>query len=257
MLIFRSKRFLFLILIVILGILCFFYYQANIICVPNFKDIKNISVRKQAFIKFLLPYINVAELKVCEQRRIISDNQKRLNFGQILATNEINDITAIAKQYRYDLSANFNAEALIGLLNKVNIVPKSLVLAQAALESGWGTSRFSIEGYNFFGQHCFKQGCGIKPKYQSPGKVDEVRKFNSPEQSVSQYMLLLNSGAHFQKFREIREKQISNSKNINSIALLNGLGSYSELGLTAYKNRLLQTIQYNQLTKFDGMGCSL
>ena len=67
--------------------------------------------------------------------------------------------------------------------------------AQAALESGWGTSRFSIEGNNF-GQHCFTAGCGIPAKNAS-GTINEVTKFSSPKQSVKSYFMILNTGSKF------------------------------------------------------------
>ena len=69
------------------------------------------------------------------------------------------------------------------LLNRVDVIPPSLALAQGANESAWGTSRFSKEGNNYFGQWCFKLGCGLVPRQRDSGAQHEVAKFDSPRQS--------------------------------------------------------------------------
>ena len=178
-----------------------------------------------------------------------------MNSGQKLSTNENNAIANIAKIYGLEVQSPITKKDFQEILMRVNVIPKGLVLAQSVLETGWGTSRFAADYNNYFGQHCFKEGCGVKPKNQASNKVDEVAIYRSPEESISGYLLLLNSSKRYQALREIRLNLLSQNKAVSSIALIDGLGSYSEIGLDEYKNRLISVIEYNKLTQYDQFIC--
>ena len=134
---------------------------------------------------------------------------------------------------------------------KVNIVPISMVLAQSALETGWGTSRFAVDGNNYFGEHCFKIGCGIIPKNRNPNTFNEVKKFSAPIASVKSYLLLLNTGSKFYSFRQLRKKLIDQGQNLNGKTLIRELIHYSELKNREYEKRLLNMMDTNNLYQYN------
>ena len=82
--------------------------------------------------------------------------------------------------------------------------PVDLALVQAAVESGWGRSRFALVGNNLFGTRCLRRGCGLVPTQRSPGEVYEVRRFRSIEEAVAAYMHNLNTHAGYDEFRRLR-----------------------------------------------------
>jgi Bax protein len=222
---------------------------------PDFKAIKNTTERKQAFINYLLPYIKVAEKDICDQREAVLAKLKIVSSGNKLSTNEYSNIAEIAKKYKLVIENPITEMNLKDLSKRVNVIPGGMVLAQSALETGWGTSRFAADYNNYFGEHCFTEGCGVKPKRQSPNKIDEVAVYSTPQISISNYLLLLNSSNRYTKLRDIRSDLLNQNKPISSLALINGLGSYSELGLDEYKNRLIGVIDYNKLTQYDQYKC--
>ena len=123
------------------------------------------------------------------------------------------------------------------------MVPESLVLAQAAIESGWGTSRFALEGNNYFGQRCYREDCGISPREQQDGGFGLAR-FSSVAASVD--MLNLNTHPEYQSFRQLRASRRASNLPVTGLALLQGLRAYSERG-TAYIAEIEAMIRANDL----------
>lgn len=124
----------------------------------------------------------------------------------------------------------FDHQAWTRLLRRVDVIPVKLVLAQAANESAWGTSRFAREGNNLFGQWCFTKGCGMVPIRRAEGASHEVALFTTPAASVRAYMLNLNSGGAYEHFRKIRIGLKRMNKPQSAIVLAAGLEKYSERG---------------------------
>jgi Bax protein len=116
------------------------------------------------------------------------------------------------------------------LLERVDIIPTSLILAQAANESAWGTSKFARLANNYFGQWCFTLHCGMIPSRRDSNKRHEVRKFLSPGDSVRAYLLNLNTNMHYALLRSIRADLRSKDKPLRGNLLSMGLVSYSERG---------------------------
>jgi Bax protein len=136
------------------------------------------------------------------------------------------------------------------LLWRVDVIPPSLVLAQAASESAWGTSRFAQDGNNFFGQWCFKRGCGFVPASRRPTANHEVKSFASIEDAVHAYFMNLNTYPSYQYLRVIRQQLRNKEQPIDGISLSEGLGSYSERG-DAYIKELRTMIYKNDLLTRD------
>ena len=129
---------------------------------------------------------------------------------------------------REDGSAIPPGELVETLLRRVDVVPVSLALAQAAKESGWGTSRFVREGNNLFGEWCFEEGCGIVPKARAPGRRHEVRSFESPQASVESYLRNINTHPGYRSLRGARKAQRETRKDLSGVALARELSQYSE-----------------------------
>ena len=136
------------------------------------------------------------------------------------------------------------------LRNRVDIWPFSLMVAQAILESGWGQSRFAKQGNNYFGIWCFTAGCGIVPKQRDQNKTHEVKLYQSLQESMSDYMLILNRLYAYELLRTLRNKMRLESKTYHGLALLPGLEPYAESS-TDYLNKLNTIIIQNQLEKLD------
>ena len=136
-------------------------------------------------------------------------------------------------------------------LQKIDIIPPSLALAQAAIESGWGKSRFVRVANNIFG-HWEYSNKGIKPKSKYEHiKIDySLKIFPSLEASLAAYMLNLNRNRAYRKFRKEREKLRENNQTISGLILASTLKNYSQLK-EKYVKRVKKLIEYNHWSKFD------
>ena len=131
----------------------------------------------------------------------------------------------------------------------MDIIPVSLAIAQAAKETGWGTSRFAIEGNALFGQWTWS-GEGIKPAGADTDATYKVMKFNVLKASVRAYQRNLNTHSSYKKFRFIRAQLRDDNKKLDSLKLAECLDNYAQTG-TEYTKVLKQIIQQNQLKDFD------
>ena len=143
-----------------------------------------------------------------------------------------------------------NTRKLDLLLNKVDVVPASLILAQSANESAWGTSRFATEANNFFGIWCFKKGCGLTPKYRDEGLVHEVARFDTVQDGVSHYVHTINTHPAYKHLRELRTEQRQVNNSLNGTKLAIGLTNYS-IRRQAYVQEIQAMIRYNNLQQYN------
>ncbi|MCH2098860.1 MAG: glucosaminidase domain-containing protein, partial [Pseudomonadales bacterium] len=141
-------------------------------------------------------------------------------------------------------------ERLDELLACVDVIPPSLVLAQAATESAWGTSRFARKANNLFGEWCFTAGCGLVPNHRSQGATHEVERFATVSASIDSYFHNLNSHPAYAELRAIRARAREAAATISGADLAAGLMLYSERG-EDYVDELRQIIRVNDLGRFD------
>ena len=207
---------------------------------PNeIKQIENSKERKSLFIKIILPLI------LEENNRILLDRKRlfRILNKNKNSKKEINWLNIKFKQY--------------GVLNKdiptlkvrMDIVPVSLALAQAAKETGWGTSRFALEGNALFGQWTWS-GNGIKPAGAEDNTKHKVMKFKVLKASVRAYQRNLNTHSSYKSFRQLRAQLRDDNKQLDSLILADQLNNYAETG-KEYTKILKQIIQQNSLKDFD------
>lgn len=216
--------------------------------IPDFSAYRDSEQRKRAFYDYLLPKIREANREVMSERQWLLDVAAQLVGGNELTEGQLGELSSLEQRYGV-LPHGDVVQQVALLLRRVDVVPASLVLAQAAKESGWGTSRFAIEGNNFFGIWCFNDGCGIRPERRDPGRTHEVAMFGSVMDCVRFYIRTLNSQPAYQELRTIR----ANARRQHQLApgdqLAQGLARYSERGMM-YVKEIQSMIHYNKLHRF-------
>ena len=207
---------------------------------PNeIKNISNTKKRKEMFIKIVLPLI----LKENNKIRI---DRKRL--FTILNKNSNTDIEKkwLEKKYK---QYGVRKDDLSTLKIRMDEIPVSLAIAQAAKETGWGTSRFALKGNALFGQWTWS-GEGLKPKNAEEGKEHKVMKFHSLQLSVKAYLRNLNTHSSYKNFRKARTELRNQNKSLDSLILSKYLDKYAETG-NQYIEVLQKIIEQNNLKDFD------
>lgn len=220
--------------------------------VPDFSSIQDTSERKAVFFGFLRPYVDQVNAEMLLQRSRINDLQAKVGAGLALSRSDKALIDELSSAFEVQPRRRYSAEHFSQLLLRIDVLPVSLVLAQAANESAWGTSRFALEGNNYFGQWCFEKGCGMVPGSRRSGAFHEVKSFVSVAESVRAYFMNLNTFPSYRKLRLIRQQLRRSGQSIDGISLSEGLDSYSERGQD-YIDELQAMIYYNDLHQLDEM----
>ena len=203
------------------------------------KKIENTKKIKNLFIQIVLPLILEENNRIrIDRRKLFSILNKNINSNV-----EKRWINKKFKQYgvvNKDLST---------LKIRMDMVPVSLAIAQSAKETGWGTSRFALEGNALFGQWTW-EGEGIKPSGADTNSTHKVMKFKVLKASVRAYIRNLNTHRSYKSFRRERAEQRDNFEKFNSLELADHLDKYAETG-KEYVKILKQIIKQNSLTDFD------
>lgn len=205
----------------------------NALRAPDFRNVQNDQQRKKVFFNYLLPIIEAENKKILLLREFIKNN--RLNPRQT---------EKLAKKYRLKNPTKQQ------LLNAIDIVPASLVLAQAAIESDWGRSRFAVRWHNYFGIWCFDLGCGVIPTKRDRHARHEIATFSSPSKATEYYLLNINRNSAYAILREIRQQKRNNRFPITGTELAEGLENYSQMG-DKYIETTRAVIRQNQLKQYD------
>src|SRR5690606_15885495 len=133
---------------------------------------------------------------------------------------------------KYKVKKSEPLEKQLHILNlRINKVPPSLVLTQAANESAWGTSRFALDANNLFGQWCFTEGCGIVPANRATDAKHEVKHFDSVQDAVASYLRNINTHRAYRVLRKLRLELENKGEIASGYQLAGELGSYSERGV--------------------------
>ncbi len=217
---------------------------------PDFTAITSVDERKQIFFDYFLPIIEAQNQHYAAQRRQLVEIDQRLRQGKPLTHRQRRMVDEVLASYPYSDQVLTVSEHLHQILLQVDVLPPSLVLAQAAMESAWGTSRFVVEGNNFFGQWCFKQGCGLLPHARRKGKNHEVAVFASAEAAVAAYFRNINSHVAYADVRRVRAELREQQLPLQGEVLAGGLHRYSEKG-GAYIRDIRALIHNNNLHRYD------
>ena len=203
------------------------------------KMIENTKKRKEFFIQIILPLI----LK--ENNNIRVDRKRLFNIINKSNNTELEKKWLSQKYKQYGIPS----KDLSVLKIRMDEIPVSLAIAQAAKETGWGTSRFALEGNALFGQWTWS-GEGLKPKESEKSEGHKVMKFNVLQASVRAYHRNLNTHSSYQEFRFARAKLRDQGKELDSLILSEFLNEYAETG-EKYVEVLQQIIEQNNLKDFD------
>ena len=201
--------------------------------------IENVKKRKDFFIQIILPLV------IAENNNIKLDRKKLftiLNKNKN-STAEQSWLNSKFKQY------GVISKDLATLKIRMDEIPTSMIIAQAAKETGWGTSRFAQEGNALFGQWTWS-GEGIKPANADKDTTHKIMKFNVLQASVKAYQRNLNTHSSYRDFRSARAEMRDNGEKLDSSALTEHLDSYAETG-KEYVKILQQIIRQNNLEDFD------
>lgn len=215
---------------------------------PDLASVEDPDELKQRFIEYLHPFVEEANSAV---------ERKRARLLSIAARHEARGVITridqwwLAGQARdYAIDTEDPAEQVQELLLRKDTVPPSLAIAQAAIESGWGTSRFAVEGNNLFGHWCFAQGCGIVPERRPAGAQHEVATFRGTGAAVERYLHNLNTHEAYEPLRDLRAAARRDARPLSGPELAAGLSRYSERG-EPYIRDVRIVIRTNNLESFD------
>ena len=202
-----------------------------------YKKVPNLSTlplrkRKEAFIRIILPSILIAQEDIKILRNKVLKLKEKLDRNYRLTNEEYIFLSRLFSKYK--------TQKIDELLRRLNTHPVSIILAQAALESGWGTSRFFVEANNVFGIWTFKKQSGIK----AISSEARLARYSNLLEAVQEYLFNINVGWAYEGFRT---KRLNSEK---PLVLINYLEKYSVLR-KEYVNRLNNIIRRNHLERYD------
>lgn len=199
---------------------------------PDFGAIDEISARKEAFFAYLAPVVEAENAQVLKQRERLLGITRQIRANERSGWLDRRWLGRLATEYEVtwhpDLPEIERMAAIEILEQRVDAVPVTLALVQAATESGWGRSRFAKHGNNLFGHWCFEPGCGLVPARRNQSAAHEVATFESVSDSVSRYLHNLNTHPAYKPLRTIRAELRQQGKPLTAIAMADGLLRYSE-----------------------------
>ena len=215
--------------------------------------------KKEVFYRLMLPLIVHANDMVLDRRAKLERARRQIDAGEGISENELQELRDAAVLLRVlnteeadALTANSSQaiDVIDQLLYRLDVIPAGLVLGQAAYESGYGTSRFAVEGNALFGQWTYG-GQGLKPEQQREHLGDHrIASFDWPFDSVRGYYINLSSHPAYEDFRKLRAELKSTGQPLESLALADGLIRYSERG-QEYVDTLKGIIRVNNLDIAD------
>ena len=205
----------------------------------DLNELQSTKLKKETFIKIVLPLV------VAENEKILADRKKLEILSVKKNTTDLEKLWIRQKLLEYKVKKGDLNELLI----RMDAIPTSIALAQAAKESGWGTSRFALEGNAIFGQWTWS-GQGIAPLERDSNKKHKILKFPILRASVKAYQNNLNTHKSYIKFRSKRSAMREKNKDISGLELTDTLGNYAQTG-SEYIKILNQIIRQNRLTDFE------
>lgn len=201
----------------------------------------------ELFFSEMLPSITAENNKIIKERRTLDA------WSKLYPLKPTAYILKLQEKYQLTSCTITEKKCIQQLRERVDIIPPSLALAQSALESGFGTSRFAKEGHAYYGQWCFKRGCGIQPLHPNKSLgYYAVKRFSSIEKATEEYIHNLNTQPAYESFRSLRAKQRAHSLRLDSLSLTETLTRYSTTG-RRYILDIQSIIKSYELQKYDNL----
>lgn len=211
----------------------------------EYYKIKSVKESKQYFFDYLYNEIKNENENILNQRNFV----KNLLDSNLLTI----DLNSPQFLYLLELKKKYRVKKLFSkdeYLKKIDVVPPSMALAQAAVESGWGKSRFIKEANNIFGHWTYNPKIGMIPEQRDEGATHFIRIFKSLQDSISAYMLNLNRNLAYKEFQDKRLEQREKSLNPDGLTLSQTMMNYSGIGHD-YLSILKNVIEKNNLQEYD------
>lgn len=206
--------------------------------------VPEVSLKKTVFFQTMLPLILQENERILRDRHRLIRLRAEQALGGKLAARDRLWLAVLAERYKV------KDENLDKLLQRVDVIPPSLAMAQAAEESGWGTSRFAQHGNAIYGQWTTAEGEGLVPNERPEGMDHKVRAFDNLEQSVAAYMRNLNTHRAYKVLRHTRASLRQGGDALDGLLLAQSLTKYSERG-EEYVNSVSTIIGVNGLRELD------
>jgi len=211
---------------------------------PNvYCQIKDVKAMKRFFFIYMDRLATIQNNLILKDRAFIEDFYYQRNIVSP-SNKDYKRFLQITKRYKLKVTDKLSKYLLF-----IDIIPNSLLLAQSAVESGWGKSRFIKKANNIFGQWTWS-GKGLAPKNRDNNKKHKIKIFKSLSESVCGYMINLNVGWAYSKFRILRAKLRAKDKKISGLILSKTLTKYSQKK-EEYTKLLAKIIKRNNLERFD------
>jgi len=219
-------------------------------CLPrDLKTMMSVSARKSMFLKAMLPLILQVNDTISADRGKLLEINSQVRMGGTLSERDRSWMKDLARRHGLD-KTRLNRTVLVKLLERVDVVPPSLALAQAVEESGWGTSRFAQEGNAPFGQRTFNETRGLVPLDRDADGTHAVRTYNRLIDGVHAYIDNLNTHRAYREFRKARATMRLVGTGLDSFGLAKTLMRYSERGQD-YVDTLHTIMSANDLAPLD------
>ncbi len=223
--------------------------RVNLVTNLSETDFQHLNEQKHQFVKTVLPLIINENQKILSNRNDLVVLRSKLTENNSLNNYEINKLRKLSKKYKIKFNNEHKMEIIEKLLLRVEMIPNSIVLAQAAIESGWGSSRFAQKYNALFGEYTYDNSKGVVPLEREKGDTHLIKAFNSYNNSVTSYFNNINSHYAYEDFREIRNimRERNNFSNVN--LLVERLSTYAED--ENYIKTIKQVIKTNNFSIFD------
>jgi Bax protein len=215
----------------------------------DFVSLDDVKKKKEIFFLVAYPMIYKTNKNIKMERQRITDIEKKFK-NKTISEKEIKELEELANKYKLD-TGPLNRILFKKLFQRINVIPISLALGQAIIESGWGQSRFAIEGNALYGQWTYDQQQGLVPEDRDADKTHAVKKFKRLEDSVISYMFNINTHPAYYDFRVVR--RLTSALRLTSTAVnykIQYLAAYAEIG-QKYVDQLELILETNSLKKFD------
>ena len=221
----------------------------------DFAEIDDTARKKALFLRALLPLVLMENQKLHNQRKLILQMLMQRNFAPRPDSLVEQALDRLTRRYRIDQDIGVK-KSLAKLLIRLDEIPPSLVLAQGVIESGWGSSRFALQGNSLFGEWTYQPNQGLAPLNRNEHEHHFVRAFPDIYASLRSYMNNLNTGKSYQMFRIMRAEMRRKQQPLKSLELATGLEKYSTKG-REYVDYVRKVIEANDLQELDELSLAI
>ena len=212
-------------------------------------DVSYLKDNKKKFVRTVLPLIINENQKILSVRNNLLLLKNKLSSNYSLNKSELQILKKLSKNNKIKFNNSHKLDVINNLLKKVDIIPNSIVLAQAAIESGWGSSRFAQDFNALFGEYTYDSNKGVIPLERENGENHLIKAFNSYNSSVESYFNNINSHYAYEQFRELRKVMRERNNFSNVTLLVDKLDTYAED--ENYIQTIRSVIKNNNFEIFD------